>query len=173
MENAGVTRLNSIAFNEAVEHFRRCCGTDSWCQQMAKCRPFNSIEDLHQKADECLDQLSSDGWLEAFACHPQIGDVHSLRMKYAGNREWSANEQAGVSIAGEDTLSALAKGNADYKEKFGFIFIVCASGKSASEMLAILNARLPLSFDEEIANAAREQRRITHLRIDKMEIPTP
>jgi 2-oxo-4-hydroxy-4-carboxy-5-ureidoimidazoline decarboxylase len=172
MEIAHLTRLNSVAFNEAVEYFRRCCGTDSWCRQMAECRPFSSLEDIHLKADACLDRLSQDGWLEAFACHPQIGDVNSLRMKYAGNREWSANEQSGVSIASEETLTELAKGNADYKKKFGFIFIVCASGKSASEMLAILSARLPLSIDEEIANAAREQRKITHLRIDKLEIKT-
>ncbi len=117
-----------------------------------------------------MDKLSDCEWLEAFACHPQIGDMNSLRMKYAGNREWSAGEQAGVNAADEAILQALANGNAEYKEKFGFIFIVCATGKSAAEMLGILESRLPLSYAEEIVNAAREQRKITHLRIDKMEI---
>ncbi len=142
MESSSLQRLNGLSHQEALEHFRRCCGTVRWCTEMAERRPFADPGSVHATADQIMDKLSDCEWLEAFACHPQIGDMNSLRMKYAGNREWSAGEQAGVNAADEAILQALANGNAEYKEKFGFIFIVCATGKSAAEMLGILESRL-------------------------------
>lgn len=170
MEPQGLKQLNELSLEQAIEQFRRCCGTERWCRVMATARPFSNVESLHRTADDIMDDLTDEEWLEAFACHPQIGDLNSLRMKYAGNREWSAGEQAGVKAADEQVVHELAAGNTAYKAKFGFIFIVCATGKSAAEMLDGLRSRLPLSYAEELVNASREQRKITHLRIDKMEI---
>jgi 2-oxo-4-hydroxy-4-carboxy-5-ureidoimidazoline decarboxylase len=170
MDTNSIDRLNRISLSEAGEEFSRCCGAKAWSMSMAKHRPYDDLAQLHEVADRIMDQLSDTDWLEAFACHPQIGNVQSLRMKYAGNREWSAGEQSGVSVAQEATLVALAEGNAAYLQKFGFIFIVCATGKTADEMLSLLKQRLPLSLEEERRNAAIEQRKITHLRLDKMEI---
>ena len=90
-------------------------------------------------------------------------------MKFAGNKEWSADEQSGVNAADDVTLELLAQGNQDYEKKFGYIFIVCASGKSADEMLGLLQERLPNSAENEISIAANEQRKITQLRLQKLE----
>lgn len=123
---------------------------------------------MHQFADDVFDDLSDDDWKEAFAFHPKIGDVNSLRMRFTGNKEWSGAEQAGISLADEQTIQDLALGNRQYETRFGYIFIVCASGKSASEMLCLLNERLGNDTDEELINAANEQRKISHRRIDKL-----
>jgi 2-oxo-4-hydroxy-4-carboxy-5-ureidoimidazoline decarboxylase len=169
MDDLGLQRLNALSQSDAIEQFRRCCGTVSWCRDMANARPYPSIEAIHEAADRVMDGMSDDEWREAFACHPRIGDIQSLRMKYVGNREWSKAEQAGVGVADETTLRELAEGNAEYVQKFGFIFIVCATGKSASEMLAVMQSRLQSTIESELKVAAGEQRKITHLRIDKME----
>ncbi len=116
-----------------------------------------------------MDELSDADWLEAFSCHPPIGNLDSLRMKFTGNRDWSAGEQSGIADAEEQVLIELAEQNAAYRAKFGFIFIVCATGKSAREMLSILNERIKLRATDELMNAAAEQRKITHLRLDKLE----
>jgi len=145
-------------------------GAKAWCQAMIEKRPFADLATLHTAADVAFDSLGESDWLEAFSHHPKIGDIKSLMMKYASNRDWSAGEQAGMSATDELTIASLADGNAAYENKFGFIFIVCASGKSASEMLSLLLARLPLDRESEIRNAAIEQRKITHLRIDKWGI---
>jgi 2-oxo-4-hydroxy-4-carboxy-5-ureidoimidazoline decarboxylase len=162
-------RLNELTPELAAAELERCCGSQAWCHFMAALRPFADREHVHQAAESAFNRLQTDDLLEAFAHHPKIGDIQSLRMKYAGNREWSAAEQAGVAETTESTLIELAQGNADYENKNGFIFIVCASGKTAAEMLAILQSRLINDRDTEIENAAAEQRKITHLRIDKWE----
>ena len=116
-----------------------------------------------------MDAMPRDAWLEALESHPKIGDLESLRMKYAGNKEWSGGEQAGVNSADEATLVALAEGNETYEQRFGYLFVVCATGKSAAEMLALLQERLGNEADEEFTIACGEQRKITHLRLDKLE----
>ncbi len=131
-------------------------------------RPFADAVDLHAKADEVFDQLADADWLEAFECHPQIGDLNSLRMKYAGNDRWSSGEQSGISNANERVLQRLAQGNDDYKKRFGYLFIICASGKTAAEMLESLLVRLGNDPADELIVAAQQQRQITHLRIDKL-----
>lgn len=123
---------------------------------------------MHQLADDVFDGLSDDDWKEAFAFHPQIGDAESLRMRFAGNKEWSGAEQSGMSQADEQTIQDLAVGNQKYEKRFGYIFIICASGKSASEMLSLLNERLGNETGDELTIAANEQRKISHLRIDKL-----
>jgi 2-oxo-4-hydroxy-4-carboxy-5-ureidoimidazoline decarboxylase len=168
--DTSLLRLNQMTPELAATELERCCGSKAWCQFMAALRPFVDREQWHQAAESAFNRLQTDDWLEAFSHHPKIGDIKSLRMKYAGNREWSAGEQSGVAETTESTLTELAQGNAEYEAKNGFIFIVCASGKTASEMLGILQSRLSNDRDREIQNAAIEQRKITHLRIDKWEV---
>jgi 2-oxo-4-hydroxy-4-carboxy-5-ureidoimidazoline decarboxylase len=166
--SSATEKLNSLPTTEACEAFRGCCGAERWLQLMEKARPIVDATRLHAIADKVFDQLSPDDWLAAFACHPQIGDLDSLRMKFAGNRQWSHGEQQGVNAADEATISALAVGNAAYRNRFGYIFIVCATGKSAAEMLELLQARLANDPQIELSIAAAEQRKISHLRIDKL-----
>ncbi len=112
--------------------------------------------------------MAEGHWLEAFAAHPKIGDVDSLRMTFVGNEKWSAREQAGVDDANEDLIQTLAEANDTYETRFGYIFIVCASGLSAADMLHALQQRLRHDPATEAPIAAAEQRKITHLRLDKL-----
>ena len=173
MNEPDIAWLNRLLEHEAIEKFRGCCGSDAWCQAMIHHRPFSSLAELHRHADEAMNRLSDHDWKQAFDSHPQIGDLKSLRMKFSGNKDWSAAEQSGIASANDEILMELAKGNADYLAKFGFIFIICASGKSAAEILSALRRRLPLDAAVEVGNAAAEQRKITHLRIDKLERTKP
>ncbi len=107
-------------------------------------------------------------WLEAFAHHPRIGGKDALRAKFAATQSWAQGEQAGAAAAGEAVLDALAAGNAAYEAKFGHIFIVCATGKSAAEMLDLLKSRLPNDAPAEKRLAAVEQHKITKIRLEKL-----
>jgi 2-oxo-4-hydroxy-4-carboxy-5-ureidoimidazoline decarboxylase len=135
---------------------------------MVSGRPYHSDQALLNATDAHWWSLGRDDWLEAFAAHPKIGDVESLRTKYAATKQWSANEQSGADTADDVTIQALSKANKQYEQTFGYIFIVCATGKSADEMLAILRQRLENDPDTEIRQAAAEQLKITHLRLQKL-----
>ena len=160
--------LNTLPVEEAEAVFLRCCGATQWARQMTARRPFADPAALFAAADEIGAGLSRDDWLEAFAHHPRIGDLESLRTRFANTRAWAAGEQAGAASASEEVLHALAEGNRAYEERFGYIFIVCATGKSAGEMLGLLHARLPNDPAAELHVAAEEQRKITHLRLEKL-----
>jgi OHCU decarboxylase len=160
--------LNALPPDDAEAKFLGCCGTRWWARQMTACRPFASLDQLHDTADAIFNQMAEGHWLEAFAAHPKIGDVDSLRMKFAGNRQWSAGEQAGLDAADERTIQQLAHGNMVYEERFGYIFIVCASGLTADQMLGMLKRRLKNDPAAEAAIACGEQQKITHRRLDKM-----
>lgn len=160
--------FNALPLEALREALRRCCGSTRWVELMAARRPYPSTRELLVAADEADRALSEGDWLEAFAHHPRIGDVASLRSKFASTAAWAAGEQSGTSHASEETLQALAEGNDAYFEKFGFIFIVCATGKSAGEMLALLRARLPNTPADELLVAAAEQSKITRLRLEKL-----
>ncbi|MEM9915177.1 MAG: 2-oxo-4-hydroxy-4-carboxy-5-ureidoimidazoline decarboxylase [Planctomycetota bacterium] len=160
--------LNQLPPDDAEEKFRGCCGTAWWARQMEACRPFQNTPQLHDTADAIFDEMAEGHWLEAFAAHPKIGDVDSLRMKFVGNKQWSAGEQAGVHDADEDVLNELAAANDTYEQRFGYIFIICASGLSAAQMLDALRQRLRNDPATEAPLAAAEQRKITHLRLDKL-----
>ena len=166
--NLTLDQLNALAPEDAEERFRGCCGTAWWARQMEACRPFESENQLHDTADAIFDEMAEGHWLEAFAAHPKLGDVASLRMKFVGNKDWSAGEQAGVNDADEAVLQDLAAGNAAYEDRFGYIFILCASGLSAAEMLGSLTQRLRNDPAAEAPLAAAEQRKITHLRLEKL-----
>jgi len=160
--------LNALDASAANEAFGTCCTSETWMQSMVQARPFANVEAAQQAALDMWANCSEADFLQAFEGHPKIGDVSSLRKKYANTKGLASNEQSGVNVATEATLQALADGNNEYDAKNGFIFIVFATGKSAAEMLEILQARLPNDRNTELKNAALEQSKITALRINKL-----
>ena len=134
------------------------------CLRIVAASDFNEKE-LFQKAESIWLSLSSEDWLEAFTHHPKIGNINSLRKKFRNTKSISKNEQSGVNNATESTLKDLAESNQLYEDKFGFIFIVCATGKSSDEMLALIKMRLNNNAKIEMQNAAKEQNKITQLRL--------
>lgn len=161
-------RFNQRPLKRVRADLERCCGSHEWLERMLDHFPFYSARQVLALAEIVADQLDEDDWLEAFAHHPKIGDMDSLRQKFARTADLASSEQAGSLTASEDTLEALAAGNKAYEERFGFIFIVCATGKSAEEMLALLKARLQNDRETEIQLAAAEQRKITQLRLEQI-----
>ena len=161
-------QFNSLSTDEAFEALFRCCGSTAWAEAMDSERPFESRAALVERAESLWWSLDKKDWLEAFDAHPKIGDIDSLREKYSASRSWSEGEQQGVEGASEQILTRLAEANEEYEERFGYIFIVCATGKSAGEMLSILEDRLPNEPDEELRIAAGEQAKITEIRINKL-----
>jgi 2-oxo-4-hydroxy-4-carboxy-5-ureidoimidazoline decarboxylase len=160
--------LNAMPPGAARAALLRCCGSTHWAAAMTARRPFVSVDDVYRAADEIGAGLDRADWLEAFAAHPRIGDLNSLRNKFASTADWAGAEQAGAAGAGDDVIGALAEGNRVYEARFGYIFIVCATGKTAAEMLAILRRRLNNDPDTELAVAAAEQAKITRLRLEKL-----
>jgi 2-oxo-4-hydroxy-4-carboxy-5-ureidoimidazoline decarboxylase len=163
-----LAHLNALPPEKAIEELVRCCGCRRWAETIALRRPFKSRDELLSAADREWSRTSREEWLEAFAHHPRIGGKDALRAKFAATKSWSSGEQASVASADEATLDALEKGNADYEKKNGFIFIVCATGLSAAEMLARLKARLPNTTEQELALAAGEQAKIMRIRLEKL-----
>jgi len=145
-----------------------CCGSSAWVERMVRRRPFTSVDRLLAAAREAWFDLTWTDWLEAFAHHPQIGDRAELARRFARTAHLSEQEQRGVDGASEEILDRLAAANHTYRDKFGYIFIVCATRKSAAEMLALLRARLPNDAATEIGIAAEEQARITELRLRRL-----
>jgi len=174
--------LNSLGEAAAAQELLRCCGSPRWAQAMAAARPFDSADALYRKADECWRSLETRDILDAFAAHPRIGQVGgpgeagqpgqaalARGVRQPGEHtDWAAEEQAGTRRASDDIQERLARGNRAYEARFGYIFIICATGKSAAEMLASLEARLRHAAVEELRIAAEEQRQITRLRLAKL-----
>jgi 2-oxo-4-hydroxy-4-carboxy-5-ureidoimidazoline decarboxylase len=160
--------LNALPAAEARAAFARCCGARRWIDAMVAARPFANRDSLAAAAAHAFDALAREDWLEAFAQHPKIGDVTALRERFATTAAWAGREQSGAAGAPEETLAALARGNADYEARFGYIFIVYATGKSADQLLAMLRARIGNDPSRELDLAATEQRKITQLRIAKL-----
>ena len=160
--------LNKLGDDAARVEFLKCCGSVRWAEMMASRRPFPNTSMLFETGDLEWSRVSHADWKEAFGCHPTIGDVGALRKKFPSTGGWAEREQSGVLSAGEDILQQLATGNNLYEKRFGYIFIVYATGKSAGEMLALLEQRLKNDPQEEIMLAAREQQKITRLRLEKL-----
>ncbi len=161
-------QLNKLPKDKAEATFRDCCGSSEWARLMAQARPFAMIDDLYKKAETIWFSLSSVDHLEALASHPKIGSRKASPTQQAKAAKWSSDEQSGMRSVGDKVKKALAEANRLYLEKFGFIFIVCATGKSAEEMLAICRARLGNSAATELQIAAEEQRKITEIRLNKL-----
>jgi len=160
--------LNALAPTARAEALATCCGATAWVATLNEQFPFASVTVLYEAAERIWHNLSEADWREAFTHHPKIGDVSALMEKFASTAAWAAGEQGAVKQASDETLAALATGNKEYERKFGYLFIVCATGKSADEMLALLQARLPHDPSQEIHVAKGEQAKITHLRLEKL-----
>src|SRR5262245_29835749 len=158
-------RLDSATEGDARAMLARCCGSTRWIDRMLSRRPFGSQETLLSTARDVWFALDSSDWREAFQHHPKIGDRDALRTRFAATRSLSESEQSGVAGAPDDILDGLAEGNADYERRFGFIFIVCASGKTAEEMLGLLRSRIDNDPAREVQIAAAEQAKITEIRL--------
>ena len=165
---SGVERLNSLSPEEAGRELLACCGSREWARRMAAARPFGSVAELLERADAVWWELDGEAWREAFRSHPRIGEARARAPRTERERAWSAGEQAGMRTAAEETEHALAAGNRAYEARFGFIYIVCATGKTAEEMLALLHQRLANDPAAELHAAAEEQRKITRLRLEKL-----
>jgi 2-oxo-4-hydroxy-4-carboxy-5-ureidoimidazoline decarboxylase len=160
--------INAWTDDHACSSFLRCCGSRRWSREMTRFRPFDSEAALLEAAESVWWGLSTGDWLEAFASHPKIGDRNALAARFAATAAWSAREQAGVDGAAADVLQELADDNDRYHERFGYLFIVCATGKTADEMLALLRQRLSNDPDIEIKIAAAEQAKITRIRLERI-----
>ena len=167
-ERMTLEELNLLPEREAAAALERCCGARAWVAAMCAARPFRDSADLERASTRAEASLGRDDWLEAFAHHPRIGDREALSRRFATTAAWASDEQRGATGASEATLDALERGNRAYEERFGYGFIVCATGKSADEMLALLESRLGNAADAELAIAAGEQRKITRLRLEKL-----
>jgi len=155
--------FNKMEKDQATKELFSCCGSDTWVASMMRSFPFTSEQQLVEAATTSwYDECSKKDWLQSFTHHPEIGDAKSLAEKFA------AKEQSAVATASKETIEALAEANAAYKMKFGFIFIVFATGKSAAEMLRLLQDRIGNSKEEEIKIAMGEQHKITLLRFQKL-----
>ncbi len=165
--------LNALSQPQLKEELLKCCGSSTWVKMMMSYFPADDLVELLEDAEEMWYACSKEDWKEAFTHHPKIGDVESLTKKFASTSDpiaigWASGEQSGVNVATKETIEALAEGNRLYEEKFGYIFIVSATGKSAEEMLGLLKSRLKNSPNEEIQIAADEQNMITKLRLEKL-----
>ncbi|HVF57296.1 MAG TPA: 2-oxo-4-hydroxy-4-carboxy-5-ureidoimidazoline decarboxylase [Pyrinomonadaceae bacterium] len=160
--------LNALPREALTAELLKCCGSTRWAQGVSDERPFRDLPRLLDTAERVWWRLGREDWLEAFRSHPPIGGKRAARETGEEARRWSEQEQAGTSGARSEVLDALADANRAYQQKFGFIFIVCATGKSADEMLALLQERLSNDPATELRIAATEQSRITRLRLEKL-----
>ncbi|MCW3081512.1 MAG: uraD [Segetibacter sp.] len=163
-----LTELNQLDKPMLKEALTKCCGAKRWVEKMIHIFPTIDLLSLLDKSERIWHQCTEDDWKEAFIHHPKIGDVSTLKEKFASTSKWAEGEQAAVQQTSTEVLEALAEANRLYAEKFGYIFIVCATGKSAEEMLALLQARLPNKSEDEIKIAMEEQNKITQLRLQKL-----
>ncbi|HEY1897073.1 MAG TPA: 2-oxo-4-hydroxy-4-carboxy-5-ureidoimidazoline decarboxylase [Terracidiphilus sp.] len=160
-----------VAWNQsdqrsALDAMLACCAARRWAQSMVALRPFQTVEALSLTADEVWSTMEEPDWMDAFSSHPRIGECKAAPQP-TRSAVWSEREQSGASSAGNDVLAQLAAGNAAYEQRFGFTYIVCATGKSADEMLAILQRRLANDRAAELREAAEQQRQITQIRLRK------
>jgi len=160
--------LNSLTADDAAKELLQCCGSKRWAKEMATARPYPNEEALLAKAHDFWWSLDRSDWLEAFRSHPKIGEKKAADKVSAQSQQWSGQEQSGVANASQNTVDTLAALNDDYDQKFGFIFIICATGKTSDEMLSALRERLQHDPEAELPIAAAEQDKITELRLKKL-----
>jgi 2-oxo-4-hydroxy-4-carboxy-5-ureidoimidazoline decarboxylase len=165
--NPVLASWNLLPADQAVREILPCCGSQAWARRMASSRPFEDVALLLASSDTIWRDLSVADWSEAFQSHPRIGERGKPPAASAQSAAWSAQEQRGVAGAGDAVAIALAKRNQEYERRFGRIFIVCATGKSAPEILEILKRRLQNDQETELHAAAEEQRKITEIRLKK------
>ena len=167
MSDDVLARWNRLPPNEAEYEILPCCGSRGWAQRMAVRRPIAGEAELLAAAGEEWRNLGERDWNEAFRSHPRIGETRAALTAHAQSAEWSAQEQRDAAAAGDGVKNALAEANREYEERFKRIFIVCASGKTAPEILAILKRRLQNDPETELREAVEQQQQIIELRIRK------
>jgi 2-oxo-4-hydroxy-4-carboxy-5-ureidoimidazoline decarboxylase len=160
--------FNILPKQQLIEELTKCCGSPAWVNKMLPFIPADDMVELLEDAEEQWYACREEDWKEAFAHHPKIGDIESLKKKFASTTQWASDEQSAINNASEQTIKALAEGNRLYEEKFGYIFIVYATGRSAEEILTALQTRLQNNPEVEIEIAADEQNKITKLRLEKL-----
>jgi 2-oxo-4-hydroxy-4-carboxy-5-ureidoimidazoline decarboxylase len=167
--NSVLSSWNQSNAEDALDAMIACCGARRWAAAMVALRPIAGVLELSVAADQIWSTMEEADRLEAFACHPRIGERPPRRTAHASQKSvaWSGREQSAASSATQRVLAELAAGNALYQQRFGFTYIVCATGKSAEEMLAILNRRLSSDRASELIEAAEQQRQITQIRLGK------
>jgi OHCU decarboxylase len=156
-----IRELDEATDAQSAPRLLECCGSNNWVSRMLNARPFSEMTQLQKKATDIWWRLDADDWLEAFSRHPKIGEKGKVS-------QWSSQEQSGMNTAAASVSSKLAELNQLYFDKFGYIFIVCATGKSAEEMLGLLEKRLGNTAADELRIAAAEQNKITQLRLEKL-----
>jgi len=165
--NETLAAWNAAGATEARNAMLACCGSKRWADAMVALRPIASVAALSEEADRVWGTMQEADWLEAFACHPRIGERKVSMHAGEQSSAWSRAEQAQTNAASENVLAEIAAGNQEYEVRFGFTYIVCATGKSADEMLALLKRRLGSTRDSELREAAEQQRQIMQIRLGK------
>ena len=172
-----LAELNALPAGQAHELFLKCCGSQAWARAMTGRRPFVDRAGLGREADTIWRSLGRGDWLQAFSAHPRIGEsavtggtgpADTGKPAAPESDRWAAREQMGMDAASDAIRRRMDRGNREYEARFGFIYLVCATGRGAEDLLAILEARLTHSPDEELRVAAEEQRTITQLRLEKL-----
>jgi OHCU decarboxylase len=164
--NRNLAAWNDADESVALQAMLACCAARRWAQSMVSRRPFRGVETLSLIADEVWSTMEEADWLDAFAAHPRIGE-RKTSPAATQPATWSQQEQSSTASAANEVLADLAAGNALYEQRFGFTYIVCATGKTADEMLAILRRRLNSDRASELREAAEQQRQIMQIRLGK------
>lgn len=162
-----LTALNALPPSDAERELLACCASRAWARVVAEGRPYTNLEALIGASDRAWSSLTPDDWREAFAAHPRIGE-RAPATAAARERGWSEREQTRAQAGDPAVLAELAIANAEYEDRFGHVFLICATGKGADEILANARARLHNDPRRELLVAAEEQRRITHLRLRRL-----
>lgn len=157
--------LNAKTHQQAIDWFALTCTSSKWCKLMVENRPYNTIEALLKAAEKHWQTLHENDIKEALAGHPMIGDITSLKAKYSHTQTLATHEQSGMDSATDEVFSMLKTLNEEYLKRHGFIFIICATGLSAEQMLSAISLRLYNNTEQELQTAAAEQLKITSLRI--------
>lgn len=163
-----LARLNALSAPDAASVLRGICGSERWVDRMTAGRPFAVADELLAAADREWFALDRAGWLEAFSHHPRIGERRLDSTRFDATREQSTREQSGMSAASDELREEFHRLNREYEARFGHVFLICASGRTAEFMLGQIRARIANDAETELRNAAREQGRIIRLRLERM-----
>lgn len=164
----GLAQLNAMSVAESHARLYAVCSSKRWADAMVAARPFASVDSLFAVADEQWFALSPSDWLEAFSHHPRIGQTNLSQPKFAATADQSRREQSGMAGASDELRAHFAELNEQYQDRFGHVFLICATGKSAEQMLAAIQRRVTNDAPTELANAAKEQSLITRIRLQKL-----
>ena len=162
-----IEEWNAMTVEAASEAVLPCCGSHAWARALASRRPLSTLPELLAASDAAWWSLPEQDWQEAFDSHPRIGEQHAVKHATDASLLWSAGEQQTAGLSDADAKAKLAEANRVYEAKFGRIFIVCASGKTAQEMLTIVTRRMHNTPEAELHETAEQQREITHTRLRK------